>query len=386
MALYTNGKSSEESERSVKDPKFYTRPSLGLKLWGPLVPSSDNTTGLWSLVAIQTGLSIFLMQRFRKLGKKWVKRDIADFPSLNRFSTTHGDMYMTRHIPVQFGGTHSFNIRVGTRTGFWYSDKFRSMRRLVYLLSGTLILSQSMLEVSRLTLLKYDPWVEEAKSVREKQFFNDIVRFYHEGVDSTKFKAKDELSGQTISLNLPEVKQTIAVARAQAQAENLVTKWFGPLDYKPQSFTEFLDKLEYYLNMTDFLNNLRRQKKLDEVDKELEKLSLENKRNRQRIHNIATHAPARAMKTNNNAQGVMGIRRVLLHHDTESSNDISLSEIWAIYNPWTNLALDTALSIKFFPSVIFNEDYLEHQNRTNDSEQVDSMEQKNNTTDGKDLE
>lgn len=374
MAIYTSGTQSDNSEPVGNDPKFYTRPSLGLKLWGPLVPSSDNTTGLWSLVAIQTGLGLFLMQRFRKLGKKWVKRDIADFPSLNRFSTTHGDMYMTRHIPVQFGGTHSFNIRVGTRTGFWYSERFRTIRRVTYLLAGTLILSQSMLEVSRLTLLKYDPWVEEAKSVREKQFFNDIVKYYHEGVDSTKFKAKDELSGQSISLNLPEVKQSIAVARAQAQAENLVTKWFGPLDYKPQSFSEFLDKLEYYLNMTDFLNNLRRQTKNDKINSQLVKLEEENKRNRQRIHTLMAHAPARAIRTNQEVQDIYAIRKVLLHHDTESPNDIPLTEIWAIYNPWTNLALDTALSIKFFPSVIFNEDYYEHQKRLKDSEHVTSIE------------
>ncbi|CDO92704.1 unnamed protein product [Kluyveromyces dobzhanskii CBS 2104] len=381
MAIYTSGKPSDDSEPVQNDPKFYTRPSLGLKLWGPLVPSSDNTAGLWSLVAIQTGLGLFLMHRFRKLGKKWVKRDIADFPSLNRFSTTHGDMYMTRHIPVQFGGTHSFSIRVGTRTGFWYSERFRTIRRATYLLTGALILSQSMLEVSRLTLLKYDPWAEEAKCVREKQFFNDIVKYYHEGVDSTKFKAKDELSGQTISLNLPEVKQSIAVARAQAQAENLVTRWFGPLDYKPQSFSDFLDKLEYYLNMTDFLNNLRRQKKNDEIDSELTKLVDDNKRNRERIHTLMVHAPPRSIRTSQEAQGMFGIRKVLLHHDTESSNDIPLTEIWAIYNPWTNLALDTALSIKFFPSVIFNEDYYEHQKRLKDSENVSSVDNDNEKKD-----
>ena len=226
--------------------------------------------------------------------------------------------------------------------------------------------------MSRLTLLKYDPWVEEAKSIREKQFFNDIVKFYHEGVDSTKFKAKDELSGQTISLNLPEVKQSIAVARAQAQAENLVTKWFGPLDYKPQTFTEYLDKLEYYLNMTDFLNNLRRQKKMDESNLELIKITEENKRNREKIYNIVAHAPPRAIRSHD-IPGDFGIRKVLLPHDIESSTEIPLTEIWSIYNPWTNLALDTALSIKFFPSFILNEDYQEHQKRIADLEHIEAV-------------
>lgn len=372
MALYTPGGESEEPEKVRKDPKFYTRPSLGLKLWGPLVPSSDNTAGLWSLVAVQTGLGLFLMNRFRKLGKKWMKRDIADFPSLNRFSTTHGDMYMTKHIPVQFGGTHSFNIRVGTRTGFWYSDRFKTMRRATYLLLGTAILSQSLLEMSRLTLLKYDPWVEEAKSVREKQFFNDIIKFYHEGIDTTKFKAKDELTGETVSLNIPEVKQGIAVARAQAHAENLITRWFGPLDYEPQSFSEYLDKLEYYLNMTDFLNNIRRQKKNIELDSELEKISEQNKKNRNKIYNMVAHIPPRSMRVNE-VESELGVRRVLLPLDTESPNDIALSEIWSVYNPWTDLALDTALSIKFFPSVIMREDLEEDEKRVKDLERIESV-------------
>lgn len=377
MALYTppegskNPNANKLAHKDEEDPAgaskdnviFYPRPSLGLRMWGPLVPASDNRAGLWSLVAAQTAVGLLCMKRFRSLGSRVIKRDISDFPSLNRFSTTHGNMYVTRHGATAFGGAHSFHRRVGARTGFFHSERFNTFKRVVYLLSGTLILSQSLLETCRLTILKYDPWCEEAKSVREKKFFNDIVKYYHEGVDPNRFKVKDASSGTTLPLNIPEVKQGVAVARAQAHAESIATKWFGPLEYKPMSFSDFLDRLEYYLDMSVLLQNNRTNnvaaemltKKISHSEEELRSLVENNVRNRKKAHDLLETAPKNSIPLTARSSDTFS-KGIMLDLDTQRPEDIDLGEIWSVYNPWTDLALDTSLSIKFLPTVVMPED------------------------------
>lgn len=372
MALYTppdRNKSPKENETIEEDQGarknektiFYTRPSLGLKLWGPLVPASDNTAGLWSLVALQTALGLFCVKRFKSLRPKVIKRDISDFPSLNRFSKTRGDMYISTHIPTSFGGTHSFHRRVGEKTGFLYTKRYVIFKRFMYFTSAMILLVESLLETSRLLLLKYDPWIEEARSVRDKQFFNDIVTYYHEGIDPAKFKVKDITSGKALSLNIPEVKQSIAVVRAQGQANNLVTKWFGSLDYKPMTFSEFMDRLEFYLNMTDSLHNIKKTKNLNDIvninkrEDELKELTNINRMIRNKMLRLLKNVPRNSIpimskKIENSLRGIT------LSQDHNSPEDIDLGEIWSIYNPWTNLALETSLSIKFLPTVLMPED------------------------------
>ncbi|AET37293.1 Mgr1p Ecym_1035 [Eremothecium cymbalariae DBVPG len=368
MSLFTpptGGKGSSFNRVPSKDPEkpekdirsqFYSRPSLGLKFWGPLVPASDNRVGLWSLVTAQTLVGLFFMCKFRNLGPKVIKRDISDFPSLNRFSTTFGGMYVTTHLFPEFGGTYSFHRRVGERTGFFYSKRFANIKRVIYLTTGTVLLAQSMLEASRLTLLEYDPWEEQAKCVRDKQFFNDVVKYYHEGVDPMRFKVRDANSGTTLSVNIPEVKQGVAVARAQANAENLVTKWLGPLDYKPLSFSDFLDKLEHNLDMYDILHHTNSKKIIDDTKHaserkaELEFLTEINRKNRERIRTLLDSTPSHSIPLSIKLSD-QGIRGVTMDITYDSADDIDLREMWSLHNPWINLALDTSLSIKFLPTV-----------------------------------
>ncbi|SCW03011.1 LAFE_0G00980g1_1 [Lachancea fermentati] len=369
------GRKEDPDDANEEGTKFYVRPSLGLRLWGPLVPASDNRKGLWTLVAIQTGLGLLCMKRFRSIGAKVIKRDIADFPSLNRFSTTHGNMYVTKHGATTFGGTHSFRRQAGEKTGFFNSPKITALRRTLYLLSGTLLLSQSLLETCRLTLLKYDPWYEEARSVRDKQFFNDIIKFYHEGVDPTKFKVKDASNGTVLPLNIPEVKQSVAVARATAQADNFIVEWFGPLEYKPMSFSDFLDRLEYHIDMSDFLRNKQTQevaaellgKKISHGQSELEELVERNTKNRERIFALLLAAPKNSIPQATASHHVES-KGVLLDPDCRSPEDINLDEIWSTFNPWMDLALETSLSIKFLPTVLMPEDTKDGKQSIVDSE------------------
>ncbi|AQZ14036.1 MGR1 (YCL044C) [Zygosaccharomyces parabailii] len=377
MALYTPpDKSSPQPRRSEVEEdkegdtqddfkKFYVRPSLGLRMWGPLVPASDNRIGLWTLVGIQTAVGAFFLHRIRvfRASLKVVKKDISDFPSLNRFSTTHGEMFLN---PAK-GGASSFFKSSSTNGGIgiarigklFNSPRWSTFKNVVYLLAGTLLLSQSLLETSRLTVLKYDPWCEEARSVRDKKFYNDIIQFYHEGVDPTKVKVKDATNGKVMSTNIPEVKQSVALVRAQAEAENLVIKWFGPLEYKPMSFTEFLDRLQYHFDIYDFLQSKRTLKEnaaqlssqISHSPSELEEYVRYNEEARQRIKDLVDNVPSGSIPVSPQTRD-LPLRGVVLDADQQDADNIDFEEIWSLYDPWMNLALDTSLSIKFLPTVM----------------------------------
>ncbi|XDT38719.1 Mgr1-like, i-AAA protease complex subunit [Nakaseomyces glabratus] len=426
--------SNSKDETDVE--KFWVRPSLGLKLWGPLVPASDNKTGLWTLVAVQSMVGLLCFYRFKSLriidrngalnsvgkpgirptsvlvnepkiynsaftqqeavsGKPLVKKDIADFPTLNRFSTTHGDMFVnTTNVnrntpslsaapvvasPVMSSAGHQSEIMAKSEAknnwkSFFKSDNWLIFKKVFYLLAGSIILSQSMLEACRLTILRYDPWCEEAKTVREKKFFNNIVKFYHEGIDPTKVKVKDAVSGNIMPTNVPEVRQSVALVRAQTEAENPIISWFGPIEYKPMTFSEFLDRLEYHLDMFEYFQGKRAANEtalgfLTGIKTETSNLRDQNAQNRSRILkelksedqlsndlSIKTGNVKIPKGTHRHGFSAAANRSIILEEDVAVPEDIDLNEIWTLYDPWLNLALETSLSIKFIPTVLINQD------------------------------
>ncbi|KAL3234251.1 Mitochondrial inner membrane i-AAA protease supercomplex subunit MGR1 [Nakaseomyces bracarensis] len=425
----------ETPEEDVE--KFWVRPSLGLRLWGPLVPASDNKTGLWTLVAIQSSIGLLCFYKYKSLrlvngtirsaaskttksametpltnrapsGNQvkamneadFVKKDIADFPTLNRFSTTHGDMFVnTQNVQVGAnapsstivpdvsktvleGQTDSAGItgllkyfrRKDNKQSFFKSDNWLIFKKVFYLLAGTVILSQSMLEACRLTILKYDPWCEEAKTVREKKFFNNIVKFYHEGIDPTKVKVKDAVSGNIMPTNVPEVKQSVALVRAQSEAENPVIAWFGPIEYKPMSFSEFLDRLEFHLDMFEYFQSKRTANEtalgfLTTIRNETERLKEDNVKNRrtvleklQKDVEAGEDASQPGLKLDKRKPFMSpNSRSIILEEDVKHPEDIDLNDMWSLYDPWLNLALETSLSIKFIPTVFVNNNANEEQ-------------------------
>ena len=72
----------DKDDNDIK--KFYIRPSLGLKLWGPLVPAPDNLPGLYTLITIQSAVGFFALWRLRRLYKLPPPRRIA--------TGTHSDL------------------------------------------------------------------------------------------------------------------------------------------------------------------------------------------------------------------------------------------------------------------------------------------------------
>lgn len=427
----TETNSPEEVPRTER---FYVRPSLGLKLWGPFVPASDNRGGLWTLVGIQTALGLFCIHRFRGLvnaslvtaanaakaaakpagtGTFNTVKNIADIPTLNRFSTTHKVVVMDN---IKASGSGAKANKPG---------RFANFRKVMYLITGTALLSQSMLEFCRLKVLTYDPWYEEARTARDKKFFNDIVKFYHEGIDPAAVKVKDVASGNTMNTNIPEVRQSVALVRAQVEAQNPIIKWYGPLEFKPMSFSEYLDQMEYYLQMNELLISKKKFKKplsgttpgapptgakepvsllslIAHTDEEYKAIVQENKeireeiRKGQALEEVGEQEPSTTdgapplpkfpdsdAKEQQRSSPLIAFptRGVTLDPKLAGPQDVNIEEVWSLYDPWMNLGLDTSLSIKFIPTVLKPSDVEEEQQQEQPQDPVNEQPPEDQSTD-----
>lgn len=364
-------------DKPITSPQFYNRPSLGLKLWGPLVPAADNRTGLWTLWSIQTVLGIYALYRFRKLSIKPPQPS----PLTSTTTTYHG-------LPASLNRFANQPTISQTKTLKW--------RRGIALIIGVGILSQSSLEWCRLKLLPYDPWLDEARIMRDKKFFNDIIKFYYNddqsSTDSIKIVKVESTTPSSSSSthtsneesnstsNIPsnphhvhkrltamEWRQSIAIIRAQKEQNNPVIKWFGPIEYQPMSFGKYLDALEYYLSMKEIWQANDTILIRPSLKEDYQTLCNKNNSWRNQIikgqillsksRNVNMEPPLTASTnatTTSEAENSSRIhnRNITIDPMMESKDTIDLNEIWTLQDPWMNLALDTSLSIKFIPTSI----------------------------------
>lgn len=388
---------------------FINRPSLGLKLWGPLVPAADNRKGLWTLLSIQTVVGVYAFYRFHKLS------------TTIRVSTKFSNVNNYYNLPPTLNRfTNPQTTAMSTR---FQSGKSLSWKRVGALLTGVVILSQSCLEYCRLMLLPFDPWYDEAKLMRDKKFFNDIIKFYYykddKNIDSIKIvkivdptsdvntnqinkndnrNTGDELDDdddgdvnrgslgsarrehlQTRSLNATELRQSMAMLKAQREQANPVIKWFGPIDYKPMSFGQYLDLLEYYLSMKENLeinkyNNMNNNTNSilnnaiiirPDWEDEYSELCKRNQNWREHVLKHSYILPnANTVDYSNSNDGNVELpniptkalaRNIIIDPAMKSKDNLDLDEIWTLHDPWMNLALDTSLSIKFIPTSVNKE-------------------------------
>ncbi|XBW37399.1 hypothetical protein QEN19_002979 [Hanseniaspora menglaensis] len=288
MALYTPPPGEENNNRpkvEKVEPNeeknkvlFYSRPSIGLRFWGPLVPASDCNWGLWLLTGTQMTIGYFFLRRFRVSMKNYflnkpITRQIKDIPSLNRFSQdSKGTIQFLKQsnfssltksknnelVQGHFGGAQTFHIQRLPSKREVLMSKFKASKsykylsfltRFSYLLIGSVLTSLAVLEAMRLLLLDYDPWAEQAKASREQQFYNDASQYFREGIDSskTRIRVKDPSSGKLIDVtNDDSLRSNIAMARAGVLHNKLFFEWFGPMNMKPFDFNEFLTFIEQY--------------------------------------------------------------------------------------------------------------------------------------------
>ncbi|CAL9731584.1 mitochondrial inner membrane i-AAA protease supercomplex subunit Mgr1p [Monosporozyma unispora] len=358
--------SDKSTTSQDKSKGFNNRPSLGLKIWGPLVPAADNRTGLWTLWTIQTGFGIYALYKFRKLHLTPLTNNAKGVimngnylpPSLNRFTNQSSSQINSKNIK-------------------W--------RKIASLIIGVGLLSQSSLEYCRLRLLPFDPWYDEARLMRDKKFFNDIIKFYYKDdhsldniklvkisdnpQDSTTLDKDDNTvdthtphQHQLKNLSSMEWRQSIAIIKAQREQVNPVIKWFGPIDYKPMSFGQYLDAMEYYLSMKEIwqANNMILIR--PGLKKDYTTLCQKNQEWRQQIINRSSLLPNINSTENDINQKTETLnssriqnRSILIDPVIQSRESIDLNEIWTLHDPWMNLALDTSLSIKFIPTSINSE-------------------------------
>lgn len=121
-----NGNGGGGTIITIPNPSSFIprNPSIGLKLWGPLVPASDNSPALYIL----TGLQIFL--------------GVLGFHKARQLRSSN---LMRMGVP---------NI--------WQ----RKINKWACALGGAYLVFQSGLEITRLSL-PYDPWFEEARYYRK---------------------------------------------------------------------------------------------------------------------------------------------------------------------------------------------------------------------------
>ncbi|CAH6721442.1 mitochondrial inner membrane i-AAA protease complex subunit Mgr1p [[Candida] jaroonii] len=114
---------NDKEEKPSYLPEFYQNPTVGLKLWGPLVPAADNLWGRGILCSIQmiTGLVLFRKSRFYR------KKNLQNL-----------------------GLTNNWHFRT---------------RKYSYLGISAYLLFQTALEMITFSV-SFNPWVEEAKMYR----------------------------------------------------------------------------------------------------------------------------------------------------------------------------------------------------------------------------
>lgn len=126
-----NPPTGSSSTITIPNPATFLpkNPSIGLKIWGPLVPASDNKMALFQLTGVQTLLGVWILYRGMQLRNRRL-------------------LLVGRPVNTE------------TR-----------IRKWLLVATGSTLVFQSGLEVSRI-ILPYDPWVEELRFYRRQALKN----------------------------------------------------------------------------------------------------------------------------------------------------------------------------------------------------------------------
>lgn len=117
--------------KRVDANRWYPNPSLGLEIWGPLVPANDVKEGLYALSGIQMATGLLLW---------WI-------PGRMKRNSIAESRFGLPPSPATVWRNRLLNV-----TGIF---------------SGTYLVYMSVLELVRLQLSR-DPWVEDAKAARRR--------------------------------------------------------------------------------------------------------------------------------------------------------------------------------------------------------------------------
>ena len=135
---------------------------------------------------------------------------------------------------------------------------------------------------------------------------------------------------------------------------------------RPMSFNEYLNRMEFHLDMFEFFQNKRniRENSIELINSishhpqssagmeelsESKKLHLQNVE--KRLHFLASSRDSIATPVKERSNTTIS-RGVVLPHDTNAPQEIDIDTIKSLYDPWMTLALETSLSIKFIPTTM----------------------------------
>lgn len=276
---------------TIPNPASYIprNPSIGLKLFGPLVPASDNVSGLYFLTALQFTFGLVAYTRARQLRKA----NLARLGIANTFK--------------------------------------RRMTKYACVVGGLYLIFQSGLELTRL-LLPYDPWQEEARFYRRvatKNGDNPSWWFgatgYYKPMSFQEWNQKVEAWIKTTANSLEHEDLAAKVpAAAEASSRLLATLAqkgrYGEIHQQLRETNEhrFAALLAHDLNEVNELNKAAR------ID-----LILEGKGPVQ-VNANYTKPPIQ-----------------LGNHSVDSDNEFEVA--WLNFEPWDELKLETEYDIRLVP-------------------------------------
>ncbi|CUM63747.1 uncharacterized protein PRCAT00001331001 [Priceomyces carsonii] len=286
--------SGRGSSITIPNPSSFipSNPSIGLKLWGPLVPASDNTPALYLLTGIQIGIGLLGFHKAR-----WLRR--SNLLRLN--------------IP---------------------NSASRKITKYACAVGGGYLVFLSGLEISRLSL-PYDPWYEEARYYRKLAIKNgDKPNWwfgaynYYKPMNFQEWSNKVELWIKNAS--------NIADYEAQEDSPDIFSKYGS----KSSPVLESLAKKGRYTEIYQSLHDTNVERLEELLSSDLKNVNELNKG--ERIDQILEG-------TSNVKYNESYTKPHILLGTHKIDTDEEFEMVWLNFEPWDELKLETDYDIKFIP-------------------------------------
>lgn len=278
---------------------FPQNPSLGLKLFGPLVPAADNTGALYFLTALQITIGCVGFSRARQLRKSRL---------------------LSLGIPNTFQ---------------------RKLTKYSCVLGGSYLIFQSGLEITRF-IVPYDPWLEEAKYYRKVATKNGDVPSWWFGATGyykpMSFKEWNEKVERWIvnSINMEEN----ALKRSQQAAVIGATPVSAPGVSSTAKLIANLAQKGRYREIYEQLKDTNVKSRDTLLAGELANVNELNKA--ERIDLILE-----GKGDVHYSEGYTKPPIILGNHSLESDEEFEVA--WVNFEPWEELKLETGYDIRLIP-------------------------------------
>lgn len=308
----SDGKKSNSKEDGVitlPNPSnlLPTNPSIGLRIWGPLVPASDNRIGLLMLTGLQFGIGLLGFNKARQL--------------------------RASKLPYNVPNT------ISRRASKW-----------MYALVGSYLIFQSGLEMTRITL-PYDPWFDEAKYYRKLATRNGDVPSWWFGA----YKYFKPMTFKDWNNKMEKWLNNSAVAISAMEEKSDQNSGFFKINIsnKP-SHSPVLAKLAEKGRYIDIHQNLQKSN-LDRY-RELLAGDLKNVIELNKAERLDRILEEKGDVKYNPDYTKPHIQ--LGNHKMESDEDFEI--VWLNFEPWEELKLETDYDIRLIPRWRWsNEDSIE---------------------------